>query len=254
MSDTALRIRSASEIVDAAFKLYARNLGQYILVTGVAYSPSLIGTLLFRPDQTDSVGSAIGYLVTALISIIAMVLMTGTVTALGSRAYLGEPLDVAASARQAVRRVPALLLSGFLTIFLWILGFLCFVYVASRFFATTAVIVLENKGAVASFGRSSQLTKGRMWHVLGTLLLVYAIYLFGSFAVSAVSIATGSFLVLTLVSTLYTIVAFPIVALASMVLYYDMRIRAEGFDLERLAQDLGEPSQAAASSPDVALS
>ena len=89
MSDTALRIRSASEIVDAAFKLYARNLGQYILVTGVAYSPSLIGTLLFRPDQTDSVGSAIGYLVTALISIIAMVLMTGTVTALGSRAYLG---------------------------------------------------------------------------------------------------------------------------------------------------------------------
>ena len=258
MSDTALRVRSASEIVDAAFKLYARNIGQYILVTGVAYSPSLIGTLLFRPDQTDSVGSAVGYLVTALISIIAMVLMTGTVTALGSRAYLGEPLDVAASARQAVRRVPALLLSGFLTIFLWILGFLCFVvgffYVASRFFATTAVIVLENKGAVASFGRSSQLTKGRMWHVLGTLLLVYAIYLFGSFAVSAVSIASGSFLVLTLISTLYTIVAFPIVALASMVLYYDMRIRAEGFDLERLAQELGEPSPAAASSPDVALS
>jgi hypothetical protein len=259
MSDTALRVRTATEIVDAAFKLYTRNLGQYILITGVAYSPSLIGSLIFRPDQSDEMGTAIGTLVTLLISIIAMVLMTGTVTALGSRAYLGEPVDVTAAARQAIRRVPALLLSAILSVILYVIGFLCFIvgffYVASRFFATSPVIVLEQRGVFAAFGRSSKLTDGRMWHVFGTLLLIYAIYLFGSFAISAVAIATSSFVVLTLASTLYTIVAFPIVALATMVLYYDLRIRAEGFDLERMAQGLGETvSTPVSSSPDVALS
>jgi hypothetical protein len=261
MSDTALRVRTATEIVDAAFKLYTRNLGQYILITGVAYSPSLIGSLVFRADQGDDIGTAIGTLMTLLITVVAMVLMTGTVTALGSRAYLDESVDVAAAARHAVRRIPALLISAILTGVLWIVGFLCFIvgffYVASRFFATYPVIVLENKGVLGAFGRSSRLTDGRMWHVFGTLLLVYAIYLFGSLAVSALAIATSSFVVLTLVSTLYTIVAFPIVALATMVLYYDLRIRAEGFDLERMAQGLDPAAPVAASvppSPDVVVS
>ena len=242
MSDTALRARSASEIVDAAFKLYKRNAGQYILVTGIAYSPSLLVNVVFQPEQAESMMSAIGYLVTALVSIVAMTLMTGTVTALASRAYLGEPVDVAASVKQALPRLPALLLSAVLTVILWVIGFLCFIvgffYIASRFFATSPVIVLENKGVLAAFGRSSRLTKGHMWHVFGSLLLVYALYIFGSIAVSAVGLVAGSLVVLTLVTTLYTIVAFPIVALATMVLYYDLRIRTEGFDLERMAQSL----------------
>jgi hypothetical protein len=261
MSDTALRVRTATEIVDAAFKLYTRNFWQYILITGVAYSPSLIGNLVFRPDQAGDVGTVVGTLVTLLITVVAMVLMTGTVTALGSRAYLGESVDVAAAARQAVKRVPALVVSAILTGLLWIVGFLCFIvgffYVASRFFATYPVMVIENMGVFSSFSRSSRLTDGRMWHVFGTLLLVYGIYLFGSFALTAVSLAASSLVVLTVLSTLYTIVAFPIVALATMVLYYDLRIRAEGFDLERMAQGLGAASPAhgaVSSSPDVVVS
>src|SRR5579859_2220672 len=39
------------------------------------------------------------------------------------------------------------------------------------------VIVLERSGAMASFGRSQQLVRGRGWHVFATLVLVYVILL-----------------------------------------------------------------------------
>ncbi len=39
------------------------------------------------------------------------------------------------------------------------------------------VIVLERSGALASFGRSQQLVRGRGWHVFATLVLVYVILL-----------------------------------------------------------------------------
>jgi hypothetical protein len=39
------------------------------------------------------------------------------------------------------------------------------------------VIVIERAGALASFGRSRELVRGRGWHVFGTLVLVYLIML-----------------------------------------------------------------------------
>ena len=39
------------------------------------------------------------------------------------------------------------------------------------------VIIIERSGALASFGRSRQLVRGRGWHVFGTLVLVYIIML-----------------------------------------------------------------------------
>jgi hypothetical protein len=39
------------------------------------------------------------------------------------------------------------------------------------------VIVIERSGALASFGRSRELVRGRGWHVFGTLVLVYLIML-----------------------------------------------------------------------------
>src|SRR5450755_2556524 len=39
------------------------------------------------------------------------------------------------------------------------------------------VIVIERSGALASFGRSQQLVRGRGWHVFGTLVLVFVILL-----------------------------------------------------------------------------
>ena len=39
------------------------------------------------------------------------------------------------------------------------------------------VIIIEQSGALASFGRSRALVRGHGWHVFGTLVLVYIIML-----------------------------------------------------------------------------
>jgi hypothetical protein len=38
-----------------------------------------------------------------------------------------------------------------------------------------------------------------------------------------------------MVATLFTIVGAPIIAITNMILYYDCRIRGEGFDIEHMA-------------------
>lgn len=253
MSDTTLRARGASEIVDAAFKLYTRHMGQYVLVAGIAYAPALIAMLILRPgatppDPTDmaAVSSMFtGYMITMVISLVAIALMNGTVTALGARAYLGEEVDVAAAVRQALPRVPVLIVSALLLGVLYFFGLLLlilpFFYIAARFFGVVPAVVLERQGVFGAFGRSLALSKGNTMHVLGALFLLYGIYIVGSFAVSAIGVLLGNFLVVTLLSTLYTIVAFPIVGLGTMVLYYDTRIRNEGYDLQRMTEGLGNP-------------
>jgi hypothetical protein len=42
--------------------------------------------------------------------------------------------------------------------------------------------------------------------------------------------------------SLYTVVAYPLIGITQMILYYDTRIRAEGFDVEIMAGALDAPA------------
>jgi hypothetical protein len=82
------------------------------------------------------------------------------------------------------------------------------------------VIVIERSGALASFGRSQQLVRGRGWHVFGTLVLVFVILL-------VVDIVLGlifAFLPIVLRSGLSTVISgtlvAPFLALVVTLIYY----------------------------------
>jgi hypothetical protein len=47
--------------------------------------------------------------------------------------------------------------------------------------------------------------------------------------------------------SLYTVVAYPLIGITQMILYYDTRIRAEGFDIELMTGALGSPTPTTAS-------
>ena len=49
------------------------------------------------------------------------------------------------------------------------------IYLATIWVLIVPVIMMENVGALASFGRSRELVRGRFWNVLGTLVLVFLI-------------------------------------------------------------------------------
>jgi hypothetical protein len=242
MDELRLRSRTVSELVDAAFALYRRDANQYIVMMAVATLPQLVARLVLRGDGTPSLNTALLGLAVALVSLFTYTIGTAAITKFGSRVYLGEQADLEETVRSVIPKVGELLWAGILKGLLYIVGFMVFFlgefYVAARFFAVGAAIVLEDSGVDEAFSRSSKLSAGRKRHILNTLLLVWIIYFLLSFCVSFVANLTKSTVADVVFSTAFTIVAYPVIGLTSMLLYYDCRIRGEGFDIERMAASM----------------
>jgi hypothetical protein len=118
-------------------------------------------------------------------------------------------------------------------------------YAFARFFAVFQVIVLESPDIGRAFARSSALSRGRKGHILLTMLLVFVIFILLSMAVSVLSMVaiglTGNLAASTALQSLYTVIAYPLIGITQVILYYDTRIRAEGFDIELMTSALDSP-------------
>ncbi|MDP1889412.1 MAG: hypothetical protein Q8K55_00855 [Gemmatimonadaceae bacterium] len=251
MNDTNLRARSVSDIVDAAFALYRRHSGQYILVVALAHVPTLILQIVIQGSQPPGSMPSLPYsLLIMAVSLVTFSFMSGMVMLMGSQAYLGGEPDIGAATTTVLARFRRLLPATLLMWIAYAVGLVCLLvgalYVAARFFAVEAVVVLENRNAADAFGRSSTLSDGRKGHVLSTLLLVYVIYFLLLMGASWMANLAGSQVVSIMVSSAVTIVVYPVLKLTTMVLYYDMRIRHEGFDLERMERALESPMRSTA--------
>jgi hypothetical protein len=101
----------------------------------------------------------------------------------------------------------------------------------------------------AGLGRSWQLVRGSFWRVFLIAVLAYifisVITATPTYAISIISAMLPSSLLATAfnstVSILISIFTTPLWFALSTLLYYDLRIRKEGFDLELQAQQLAEP-------------
>jgi hypothetical protein len=247
VSNLALRPRSATEIVDAAFQLYRRDAAQYVLLTGLAYAPWLVIRLVALGGGAEPGTFGMLEIVATIGEFVAYSLMAAVVVRLGAEAYHGRELNVGAATRDVLPRLPAVIGASIMVFALAVVGFVlliipCF-YVLARYFASTQVIVLERRGAFASLGRSAELSKERKLHILGTLLLVIIIYFVVGFGVAMLSEMAGSRVLTEVLQALYAVAASPLIGLSSMLLYYDARIRAEGYDVEVMTGTLN-PAQA----------
>lgn len=246
-----LRARSPSEIIDGTFQLYRRDAGQYILAAAVAHVPWLVAQLLLRwaAGGGDAlIGAGTMFLVLMAGGLVSSALMSAVLVRYASEVYLGRPADLAATVRAVLPRLAAVIGAGIVKTVLMFAGFMLFVapgiYVAATFFATEPAIVIEGRGVFDAFGRSNALATGRRWHILGTLALVFLLYFLGQLALGAVTGVVGSQVLNLVAQSVYTIVVYPLIGITEMLLYYDARIRAEGFDIEMMAGSLG-PAPAA---------
>jgi len=275
MSDLRLRARSVTEIVDAAFQLYRRDALEYVLVTAIAYAPWVVaqlalmrGLLLSSPQTLTAPGAAT--IVLGIIGIFAYALMSAVLSRFSSDVYLDRPTGLGVVVRAVLPLVPRLIGATIVFGLVMMLGFipvivgagisslpLIFVgmllslvwvfYAMARFFAVFQTIVLEDRGVVAAFSRSSVLSQNRKGHILLTLFLVIVIFVMLSFAVTLVAQLFGTIAGSVIMQTLYTVVAYPLIGITQMILYYDTRIRAEGFDIEVMTGALDSPTTTAAS-------
>jgi hypothetical protein len=246
MADLTLRARSVSEIVDAAFDLFRNNAAKYASVAALGVIPILLLQIAFPdavpaaglPSLADSMGKLVKFAATMVINTIN----TAMLIRLAAWDYLGEDADPARAVREVLPRIPSIVGALILRSLSYVLGFLLlfvgFFYFYSRFFAVDAAIVLEGTGTFDAFGRSSALSVGRKRHVLNTVILVGIVYLIVSLGLGLLIGVTGSAVLALVVQSALSLVATPVFALVIMLLYYDARIRGEGFDLQRMAAAL----------------
>lgn len=123
------------------------------------------------------------------------------------------------------------------------------VWMAVRWSMVWAAMLAEDVGPINALRRSWNLTRGHWWRILGILIVVAILQavigfglniLFGGIAalIPGIEPDVRSALVL-IVTTLLNAVVTPITTIAITLLYFDLRVRNEGYDLDQLAQQTG---------------
>ncbi len=278
-----MRPRGVGEILDGSLKLYLRNartlMGlaamvvvpvqviEGIILLSTVSSTNQVPTGFSNFSSTSSTGRpsavAVGaYITVAVIGLIATTLTTAACVKAVSDTYLDQPTAIGQSLRYAFRRLPALLGMEILLFLGLVLAFICLIipgiWLYGAWSVATPALLIEAKGPAGALGRSRRLVKGRWWATAGVVLTatIMASVISGVFqgllVVVGLLAARHSVVATVAVSSFAGAVAAvltqPFQAAVHTILYYDLRIRKEGFDLELIAQQLGLPASALPSS------
>jgi len=240
--------RGLGDILGETFSIYKRNfLKLFVIVAIVEVAP--LGILLFAvfcfralaPIPPAEIG--IGRLLTLLIPIgivllvfliVVWPLMQGALIHAVSEQYLRKTIGIGRAYRFAWRNLGAGIRAMFLAVLalvgmsITIIGIPFVIYFGVRWTFILQAVSLEHVGAKAALSRSSALVKGNWWRVLGIVLVVGILAAVVSAILAQIPVVGG-----IIGGTLST----TIVIIGATLLYYDLRVRKEGYNLDILALD-----------------
>ena len=263
-----LRPLSIGEILDAGFKLFRNRFATLMGCVLIPFVPlTILGTILVasadenafdvNAPASDSGSALVANLIDNIVSGAAAAVAIAACFRVISGAYLGERTGVGSSLRYGLSRLPALIVAYIAMYIAVAIGLVLIlvpgIFLAVKWSMTFAVIVAERAGPFRAMGRSWTLTRGHWWRTFGTLavvgllafvLTVVLFAAFGAFIATSDSISELTVAVLTvLISVVVLTATYPLVAAIVAVLYYDLRVRTEGFDLQLLARGVGGTSR-----------
>jgi hypothetical protein len=259
---------SVGDVLDGAFKLLKANARTILLIVAAIVVPVQVisafavreqvsvGLLnliqdptLVDSDSSFGFGNAAVTGIAGLISLATAPFIAGAVSRVVAASYVGEQVGPAEALRFTLRRFGALLAASILVFLVEAVGvLLCIVpglLAFALYTAVTPAVMIEELGPIEAMRRSWRLMRPRMWPVLGIALLARLIAavlgnMLGGIPSVAATVIGGSFawLFVAIGSILSALVSGPIVAIVATLLYFDGRIRSEGFDLQMMAGDL----------------
>jgi hypothetical protein len=267
MSDAALpgvpelRPLAVGELVDAALKIWRRHLGPLVRAVVVVVAPIEVMTALAivsaEPGPEATAGDALagGAAVAGVaLRLLAALVASAATLQIVTVAYLGGEPNWRQSLKLATQRLPSLLWLACLTGIGLLAAFLALVfpgiYLAVAWSLAFCALMAENLKGSAALGRSYRLVRGRWWPTFGTLLLAYILMMVVTFFVQLpLLVALGSvdpssfagFLAAALSGIVTSVITTPFLATIFILVYFDLRVRKEGFDLELLTQAVGLP-------------
>jgi hypothetical protein len=220
------------------------------------------------PDQLA--GAAVGIVAFVIVAVIVAIVLfsaqSGSLAHAAARRYLGKDVGIGESFRAGLSAAGRLFIAGLLIFLALVLvwaalfmvagitqQFLAFAlativavvvtaYLACSWLVAPVIVVIEKMGPIAALGRSWRLSSGHRWRIFGIQVLLVILNLvlsiliaglFGGFAAAGVNNVVQS-----LINLASTIVWAPVQWIAFTVLYYDLRVRKEAFDLQLAAESL----------------
>jgi hypothetical protein len=247
-----LRPLSTGELLDKTFSLYRSH---FILFVGIMALPGLflfILTLALELPAVINLPVASDYLELVLgLGVIVFGLayafsyamaLAATVYAV-SEVYLGRDITIRDAYTKVRGRGLRILWMLIVLVMAMGIGFLLFVVpgvlVAVWYAVAIPAAIVENLKTRAAFRRSQILTKGRrgsifLMFVLFLLLNYVAFMLFGFPAAFLMGLWPGvtTIVINNLATFISGAVAGPLLTIGLSLMYYDLRVRKEGFDLQ----------------------
>jgi hypothetical protein len=267
-----MRPLSVGELLDAAFAAVRRNFRPLMVCVLVVVTPVAILQTLTLSSVTDHAfdfgrattfdtqttgaqlaANGVTYLLLAVAQMLA--------PAACLRLIGGEIVNAPASAGESLRFALSRLRSLALVLLLYVLAILgglvlCLVgaiWTYYLFALAVPALLFEDARGRRAMGRSRQLIEGRFWRTAGTLFMMALIAgivrgvltgaLEGIILVNSSNEAVNALLV-TIATIIGYTVALPLQAAVTAYVYFDLRVRKEGFDLALLAQRIGAPAPA----------
>jgi hypothetical protein len=266
------------EILDAAIKLYRRNAWTLFRIVLVVVAPVTVLANLIQVSATpsdltpkfglsgfttpsnnpnissrDAVTLVVGALIAFTLTWIGSLVATGATFKALAEAFLGEQPDWKRSLAFAGRRLHSLLWVSLLGAILTLLGavacLLPGIYLAVAFTVAVPVLLSEGLTGRKALGRSRRLIKGRWWRTLGLIVLGGILTGIVNSVLSALVVGVAfegahantvlGFTVSTFATTAAKALTTPFTAAYVTVLYFDLRVRHEAFDLQLLALQVG---------------
>jgi len=214
-------------------------------------------------------GLGLTILAALLNSLITGTLINGALARAMAASYLGQPIGILEAYHLGWRTFLSLFgaiviaTPVFMILYFGVISLICclialpaLIWIIARWSVFTQTIVLENLGPLAGLRRSQALTDGHTWRIIG-ILLALGVFLFLLTSIPEGIAAAITFLVATdfvtnptayaiitalqtLVSMVSNILVLPLGLAVLTLLYFDLKVRKEGFDLEMRAKALAK--------------
>jgi hypothetical protein len=260
-----LRPLEIGDLLDETFRMYRRHFLLFAGISVILSIPaaalsgytyySLFGAFLQQISSgqsldLNSLGATLGAIaVGAVVNLALVPFLYGAVTYATCESALGREVTAGGVVRAVVRRYFQLFGYAFLFLLMGILFclFPLWIWIGIGWSVVMPIMFIENAGLVPALGRSWRLVEGRWWRTFLMFLLIFILVYVARLALDAFivlgqvvlqivlsSVAVGW--IFAAATAVVDSIVTPLIQIAIVLIYFDLRVRREGLDLFQLAQ------------------
>ncbi|MBP2642551.1 MAG: hypothetical protein H6Q67_438 [Firmicutes bacterium] len=249
--------KGIGELLDNTFSLYKRQFKSYVTFAAVGFLLNMllnIMELVFGLNLVRATGiTIIVILGIMIVSFVIWLSMDGGLIKKAAEQILEREISNGEAYRFGFRKSGKIFLSYLLYGIIVMIGLLLLIipgiYLMFSFALARQALIIEGVGAWTALKRSRQLIKGSWWRVTWFIFLISAItiiLIYVPFLILAVlnvwmfgAGLHGQIVNLILV-TIVSCLVVPIPVIACTLLYYDLKVRKENFDIHTMVDNLTE--------------